>query len=73
MLCLLVKTMCGGTQLTMPCADPEEGTGAGPQSPGISQILKVYIEICNWIPSPWEKLDPLDMLDRPSPWNMGKL
>ena len=25
MLCLLAKTMCGRTQLTMPRADPEEG------------------------------------------------
>ena len=29
MLCLLAKTMCGRTQLTIPCADPEEGAGSG--------------------------------------------
>ena len=34
------------------------GRGPDPSPPGKSQILLVYIEICNWTPSPWEKLDP---------------
>ena len=46
MLCILAKTMCGGTQLTMPFADAEEGAGVR------TQILKVYIEIYNWTPPP---------------------
>ena len=56
----------------MPRADLEEVAGVRDQPPGKSQILYVYIEICNWTPSTWEKLDPLEMLERPSPWNIGK-
>ena len=33
MLCLLAKTMCGRTQLTMPRADPEEGAGVRTPAP----------------------------------------
>ena len=36
MLCLLAKTMCGRTQLTMPRADPEEG--AGVRTPALWKI-----------------------------------
>ena len=73
MLCLLAKTMCGGTQLTMPRADPEEGYGFGPQPPwNITNSIGLHRNM-QWDPSPLEKLDPLEMLERPSPWNIGKL
>ena len=41
MLCLLAKTMCGRTQLTMLRADPEEG--AGTPAPGkITNSIGLY-------------------------------
>ena len=73
MVCLLAKTMCGRTQLTMPSADPEEGTGVRTPAPWkITNSIGLY-RIMQFDPSSWEKLDPLEMLDRPSPWNIGKL
>ena len=73
MLCLLAKTMCGRTKLTMPPADPEEGTGVRTPTPckitnaiGFSRNMQLD-------PTPLGKLDPLEMLDRPSPWNIEKL
>ena len=73
MLCLLAKTMCARTQLTMPRADPEEGgRGPDPSPLEITNSIGLYRNM-QLDPSPWEKLDPLKMLDRPSPWNIGKL
>ena len=67
MLCLLAKTMCGRTQLTMPCADPEEGAGVRTKmSIGLYRNIKLD-------PLPLGKVGPLEMLDRPSPWDIGKL
>ena len=73
MLSLLAKTMCGRTQLTMPRADPEEGAGVRPPAPWeITNSIGLYRNM---------QLDPLhlggvgilEMLERPSPWNIGKL
>ena len=67
MLCILAKTMCGRTQLTMSRADPEEGTGVQTPDPWkITNSIGLYRNM---------QLDPhpLEMLDRPSPWNIGKL
>ena len=68
MLCLLAKTMCGRTQLMMPRADPEEGAGVRTPAPWkITYSIGLYRNM-QLDPSPCEKLDPLEMLDRPSPW-----
>ena len=49
------------------------GQGSGPQPPWkITNSIRLYRNM-QLDPSPWEKLDPLEMLDRPSPWNIGKL
>ena len=64
MLCLLAKTMCGRTQLTMPRADPAPWK--------ITNSIGFYRNV-QLDPSPWKRLDPLEMLDRPSPWNVGKV
>ena len=58
MLCFLAKTMCERTQLTMPRADPEEGAEVRTPAPWKSQILLVYIEICNWTPPPEKSWTP---------------
>ena len=44
-----------------PCADPEWVIG-GPDLPGKSQVIWVFIEINTWTttPPPQKKLDPLD-------------
>ena len=44
------------------------GGGRGPDTNSIGLYRNIQLD-----PSPWEKLDPLEMLDRPSPWNIGKL
>ena len=44
------------------------GGGRGPDTNSIGLYRNIQFD-----PSPWEKLDPLEMLDRPSPWNIGKL
>ena len=73
MLCILAKTMRGRTQLTMPRADPEEGAGVPTPAPWkITNSIGLYRNM-QLDPSPWEKLDPLEMLNRPSPRNIGKL
>ena len=73
MLCLMAKTMCGRTQLTMTRADQEEGAGVRtPASWKIINSIGLYRNM-QLDPSSWEKLDPLEMLDRHSPWNIGKL
>ena len=71
MLSLLAKKMCRRTQLTMPRADPEEVAGVRTPAPWkITNSIGLYRNI----PSTWEKLNPLEMLERPqSPWNIGKL
>ena len=75
MVCLLAKTMCGRTQLTMPRADPEEGTGVRTPAPWkITHSIGLY-RIMQFDPPPTlgKVGPPLEMLDRPSPWNIGKL
>ena len=57
----------------MPRRDPEEGAGVGTQPPWNIIIAIGLYRNMQLDPSPWEKLDPLEMLDRPSPWNIGKL
>ena len=57
----------------MPHADPEKG--AGVRTPALWKItnsIGLYRKYAIGPPSPWEKFDPLEMLDRPSPWNIGK-
>ena len=73
MLCLLAKTMCWRTKLTMPRANPEEGEGVRTPAPWkITNAIGLYRNM-QLDPSPLEKFDPLEKLDRPSPWNIGKL
>ena len=64
MLCLLAKTMCGRTQLTMPRPDPR---------PVENHKFYRFYRNMQLDPLPREKLDPLEMFDRPSPCNIGKL
>ena len=53
MLCLLAKTMCGRTQLTMPRADPEEGAGVQTPAPWkITNSIGLYRNM---------QLDPLPL------------
>ena len=52
MLCLLVKTMCGRTPLTMPHADPEEGTGVRTAPWKITNSIVLYRNM---------QLDPLPL------------
>ena len=54
MLCLLAKTMCGRTKLTMPRANPEEGA---PAPWKITNAIGLYRNM-QLDPSPLEKLDP---------------
>ena len=65
MLSLLAKAMCGRTQLTMPRAYPEEV--AGVRTPAPWKITNSIGSYRNMTPSTWEKLDPLEMLEHPSP------
>ena len=44
------------------------GGGRGPDTNSIGLYRNIQLD-----PSHWEKLDPLEMLDRPSPFNIGKL
>ena len=63
MLCLLAKTMCGRTQLTMPSADLEEG--AGVRTPAlwkISNSIGLYRNM---------QLDPLPLGKVGPPENVG--
>ena len=49
--------------------------GAGVRTPApwkITSSIGLYRNM-QLDPSPWEKLDPLEMLDRSPPWNIGKL
>ena len=48
------------------------GRGPDPSPLEITNSIGLYRNM-QLDPSPWEKLDPLKMLDRPSPWNIGKL
>ena len=73
MLCLLAKTMCGRTQLTMPRSDPEEGAVVRTPAPWkITNSIGLYRNM-QLDPLPLEKLDSLATLERLSPWNIGKL
>ena len=56
MLCLLAKTMCGRTQLTMPRADPG-GRGPHPSPMEITNSIGLY-RICNWTPPPEKSWTP---------------
>ena len=71
MLCLLAKTMCGRTQLTIPPADPEEGAGV-PAPRKTTNSIGLYRNM-QMDPLPLGKVGPLEMLNCPSPWNIGKL
>ena len=51
-----------------PLNDAMRRGGRRPDTNSIGLYRKIQLD-----PSPWEKLDPLEMLDRPSPWNIGKL
>ena len=58
MLCLLAKTMCGRTQLTMPRADPEDGAGGRTSAPWkITSSIGLYRNM-QLDASLLEKLDP---------------
>ena len=48
MLCLLAKTVCGRTQLTIPLADPEEGAGVWKitNSIGLYRIMQLDPSHC---------------------------
>ena len=76
MLCLVAKTMmCGRTQLTMPRAAPEEGAGDPDPIPcKITSSVGLYRNM-QLDPHPLGKVGPppLEMLDRPPLWNIGKL
>ena len=63
MLCLLAKTMCGRTQLTMPRADPEEGAGVRTPAPWkITNSIGLYRDM---------QLDPLPLGKVGPPGNVG--
>ena len=67
MLCRLAETMFGRTQLPIPRADPEEGAGIRTPAPWkITNSIGIYRNV-QLDPSPWETLEPLEMLDRFSP------
>ena len=71
MLSLLAKKMCRRTQLTMPRADQEEVAGVRTPAPWkITNSIGLYR---NMQLDPLQKVNPLEMLERPSPWNIGKL
>ena len=73
MLSLLAKTMCGRTQLTMSRVDPEEVAGVRTPAPWkITNSIGLYRNM-QLDPLHLEKLDPLEILEHPSPWNIGKL
>ena len=57
---LVAKTMCVRVHLSMSCARGEQGVRT-PPPPGKLQVLKVYIGISNWTPTPWKKSDPLEI------------
>ena len=62
MLCLLAKTMCGRTQLMMPCADPE-GTGVRTLAPWkITNSIGLYRNM---------QLEPLPLGKVGPPGNVG--
>ena len=73
MLSLLAKTMCGRTQLMMPRADPEEGAEVRTPAPWkITNSIGLYRNR-QLDPLHLGKLDPLEILERPSSWNIRKL
>ena len=62
---------------TNPVNDATRGSRGGGRGPDpspwkITNSIGLYRNM-QFDPSPWEKLDPLEMLDRPAPWNIGKL
>ena len=60
MLCLLAKTMCGRTQLTMPRADPEEGAWVRTPAPRkITNYIGLYRKM---------QLDPPPPAKSWTPW-----
>ena len=63
MLCLLAKTMCGRTQLTVLSADPEEGAGVRTPAPWkITNSIGLYRNM---------QLDPLPLGKVGRPGNVG--
>ena len=74
MLFLVAKTMCGRTQLTMPCAAQEEGAeGPDPIPCKTTTTIGLYRNM-QLDPHPLGKVGtPLEMLDRAPPWYIGKL
>ena len=62
---------------TNPVNDATRGSRGGGRGPDfapwkITNSIGLYRNM-QLDSSLWEMLDPLDMLDRPSPWNIGKL
>ena len=73
MLSLLAKKMCRRTQLTMPRADPEEVAGVRTLAPWkITNSIGLYRNM-QLDSLHLGKVEPPEMLERPSPWNIGKL
>ena len=65
--------MCGRTQLTMPRGESEEVAGVRIPAPlKITNSIGLYRNM-QLDPLHLGKVGPLEMLERPSPWNIGKL